>query len=587
MRSRLATVLMTLGWVAMAGRPWTNAQGLPTLESLLREEAVDTAPLPNSAATRLTVPSDDEAGTALELIRQAYEEDYAEAAKSPQMLIDKLLTTAGQVEDATRKYVLLVEAERVAISAGNIQQAIEASTQRSGLFDIDPAECRLKVLLAVAKSDRRDDAVLCRGLLDLVDQSLALDRIDVAEKAVAEALAAAKRTERRERQAATEERKRTGRPAAPSSDETNLVDLVGEKQKELKDHRKWLVEYEEASRILQRQPDDPAANARVGRYRCFVKGEWDDGLAALQAGDSEKLRSVAAEEVRLRAEENPTGQQVLAVAGAWWKAAEAGGVPAREMLAMKRHAVELYEKVLPAIEDPIERALASKRIGAASPGSGDSNRADAEQSPLQKVAGRRGATLKIPSSAILPAPATLSRELVSLLPTEAEVKMFMDHVNLPDGDIYRAKGVFMERIYGGFNPGQWTVIDALYLIELNDRLNVLLGKASVRLPKGSMSGSREGCKTALAAAWLLTSKSEKEFVARRRSLPADALRTRDLDWNIGEREVKEWLMGLGPDYTSTRRKLQAIEYLSQQGAATEGMRKYAEALLKASAGGEP
>jgi hypothetical protein len=76
-------------------------------------------------------------------------------------------------------------------------------------------------------------------------------------------------------------------------------------------------------------------------------------------------------------------------------------------------------------------------------------------------------------------------------------------------------------------------------------------------------------------------------VARRRSLPADALRTRDLDWNIGEREVKEWLMGLGPDYTSTRRKLQAIEYLSQQGAATEGMRKYAEALLKASAGGEP
>jgi hypothetical protein len=117
------------------------------------------------------------------------------------------------------------------------------------------------------------------------------------------------------------------------------------------------------------------------------------------------------------------------------------------------------------------------------------------------------------------------------------------------------------------------------MLELNDKINVLFGRATVKLPNGSMSGSREGCKAALAAAWLLTSKSEKEFVVRARNLPADA-KGRNLDWSINEREAKKWLMGLGPEYATSRRKLQAIEYLMKQGVATDGLRRYAEALSK-------
>lgn len=51
-------------------------------------------------------------------------------------------------------------------------------------------------------------------------------------------------------------------------------------------------------------------------------------------------------------------------------------------------------------------------------------------------------------------------------------------------------------------------------------------------------------------------------------------------------QIKAWLIRLGPEYASAKRKLQAIEHIARQGAATEGMRKYAEALKNAPGGTE-
>jgi len=581
MHCALRAVGALLLWLASHSSP---GQGPATLENLLQEGSASVAPplVDAGQADRLPVPDDEQVAAASDLIRQAYEEDYSETAEGARRrLVAKLLEAVKGVDDPARKYAILLEAQSLAIAAGDLATAIDAADQRVALFAVDAAECRLEVLIAASKSDDRDDSGLCESFLVLVDHALQRRQVEVAERALGEAVLAAKRLDRLEKQAGAEQRRRTGRKPTDKGRAADLLERAIAQQRELKKREKSQGEYEQALEVLRDHPDDPGAHTRVGRHRCFVLGDWPEGLKSLAVCDSEKLKAVAEQEIALAASQPPRPAQMLAVGGSWWKVAEAGGLPATEVLAIKRHAAEFYQQALPGIEDPIERTLASKRIAAANP---------SEEAPTTglkpmgrdkvSVPPRRGTGLKIPSSAIVPAPADLSPQLVQALPTAAEVATILNHVNVPDREVSVARDAFFRRVYGTFAMDQWTIVDALYLIEVNDKINELLGRASATTPEWSMSGSRESCRAALAAAWLLKSKSEQEFVRRVGSLPGD-IKGRNLDRSIGESEAKKWLTNLGPEYATSRRKLQAIEYLVKQGAATEGMRRYAEALAKA------
>jgi hypothetical protein len=569
MRCKMRVVPALLLWLASLP---VLGQGPATLESLLQDgQPVAVPPLVNAdEGKRLPVPHHEAVAAARDLIRQAYEEDYSDTAEAAiRRLVAKLVEAVAGVDDPPRKYALLLEAQGLAIAAADMDTAIDVASQRSTVFEVDAAECRLDVLLAASKDEHRDDNALCELLLALVDQSLQRGQVEVAERALGEAMSAAKRLDKREKQAGAEERRRTGRKATEKGRAAGLLERAVAQQRELKNREKSQGEYEEALEVLRDRPDDAAANTRVGRHRCFVLGEWQDGLRALKAGDAEKLQAVAEQEIALGEAEPPPPAQILAVAASWWKVAEAGGLPVAETQAIKRHAAELYEQALPDVEDPIERTLASKRIAAVNPGA-DAMPKAAKPGRGEKAAAlpRRGAVLKIPCSAILPAPADLSPQLVNSLPTATEVATILNHVNVPDREVSTARDAFFRRVYSNFAMDQWTPVDALYLIEMNDKINELLGRAFVTTPDWSMSGSRESCKAAFAAAWLLKSKSEQEFVRRAGSLPAD-VKGRSFDRCIGESEAKKWLTSLGPEYANSRRKLQAVEYLVKHGAATD------------------
>ena len=581
MGSRFRAAAVLLVGAVWCGRTPSDAQGPAMLEGRLEfAGAQESTPAISPDAKRLPIPPAEAVAAARDLIRQAYEEDYAQASKSSRRLIDKLNQTADGVEDDTRRYALLLEIEQVATDAGDVNAAIAASLRRGQCFDVDSATCRLEVLIAAARHDQRDDLALFGMFVDLADETLATGQIDVAEKAVAEALATTKRVERADRIAAAEERKRSGRTGPIAGKAPALLAEVTDRQRQLRERRKVLKEYELAVETLQQSPQDSRAHAIVGRYQCFIAEQWGDGLRSLLAGDSEVLRTVAGEELRMREEKQPKTEQLLAVAGSWWKVAEASGTAPTDAEAIKRHAAEMYRRALPDISDPIELALASKRVAAVKLNV-DPPVAGANPTGRPLAVRRRGAPLRIPASTLLPAPAELSPELLPLLPTEAEVAALKNHVNVDDRQVRQAKNAYLQRVYAQFPAKAWTTADALYLIELNDSLNGLLGESSVVGPNWSMGGSRQACKAAMASMWLLAATSEQDFVRRMRTLPADA-QGPDLERRIGERETKEWLLQLGPDYTATRRKLQAIQHLIDQGAASEGMRRYGEDLSRAS-----
>jgi len=507
MGSRFRAAAVLLVGAVWCGRTPSDAQGPAMLEGRLEfAGAQESTPAISPDAKRLPIPPAEAVAAARDLIRQAYEEDYAQASKSPRRLIDKLNQTADGVEDDTRRYALLLEIEQVATDAGDVNAAIAASLRRGQCFDVDSATCRLEVLIAAARHDQRDDLALFGMFVDLADETLATGQIDVAEKAVAEALATTKRVERADRIAAAEERKRSGRTGPIAGKAPALLAEVTDRQRQLRERRKVLKEYELAVETLRQSPQDSRAHAIVGRYQCFIAEQWGDGLRSLLAAD------------------------------------------------------------------PIELALASKRVAAVKLNV-DPPVAGANPTGRPLAVRRRGAPLRIPASTLLPAPAELSPELLPLLPTEAEVAALKNHVNVDDRQVRQAKNAYLQRVYAQFPAKAWTTADALYLIELNDSLNGLLGESSVVGPNWSMGGSRQACKAAMASMWLLAATSEQDFVRRMRTLPADA-QGPDLERRIGERETKEWLLQLGPDYTATRRKLQAIQHLIDQGAASEGMRRY-------------
>lgn len=578
MRARVHAIAILLAWTLSSGIRSSEAEGPATLENLLD---VDREPQRKSlvapATVRLPVPSDDDVAAAVDLIRQAYEEEYAEASRSPRRLIDTLTQAVEKVEDVTRRYALLVEAERAAIDAGDVEAAIEAASLRSQQFQVDPAKCRLEVLLSAARNDRRDDAELCRMFVDLADQAMGCGQLDVADKAASEAIAMAKRVERSDRVVAAEQRKRTGRKPTGNGKAPALMEQATDMQRQLKDRRKAMAQYEAALGKLEEHPDDAAANGVVGRYRCFVAGDWRDGLQSLVAGDSESMATVASDEIQMRKEPRRTPERLMAVAGAWWKLADSEGVTSAEAEAIKRHAATMYQEALPDITDPIERALAEKRVAAMKLET-DGFFVQDTDAAWQTPDRRSDASVEVPASVLLPVPADLSLELVPLLPTEAEVETLQNHVDRATRQVENAKEAFLQRVYAEFPVARWTATDAAYLIALNDSLNELLGESTALLPALSMGGSREACKAAMASVWVLESKDEQEFARRIRSLPTDLVQLEQVGWRINERSVREWFKQLGPEYSATRRQLRAIEYLIDQEVASEGMRRYAKEL---------
>jgi hypothetical protein len=87
---------------------------------------------------------------------------------------------------------------------------------------------------------------------------------------------------------------------------------------------------------LRENPDDEKANAVMGRFHCFLAGDWDAGLPLLARGSDTALQRLAREELAAPAK----GSAWLALADGWWDQAEKMiGLNRREG---RRHAVRWY-----------------------------------------------------------------------------------------------------------------------------------------------------------------------------------------------------------------------------------------------------
>jgi hypothetical protein len=321
-----------------------------------------------SAADRLAVPEASKVQAATSLLREAYAEQYAAAArdKDARSLITVLRDGSRASGDASLHYAQLQEAIRLAVEAELYVIADEVLSQKSQVFEAETLAERVLVLrkLATSKEAAQDPASF-ELACDIAEDSLAAESLEDAAAASRVATAIAKNIASAERRDATlRKRQRQQELTEP----TRVGEAYAERAEGLKASVKvaseGMEDYKAALDVLANSPADASANFAVGRYRCFALGQWDAALPYLAKGGTDGLAALAGDEMRLGGEDGVEPEQLFDVAGRWWDLGEESANKADEARAIRRHASDLYAKSFPNLTDPIKKALAVKRAGA-------------------------------------------------------------------------------------------------------------------------------------------------------------------------------------------------------------------------------
>jgi formylglycine-generating enzyme required for sulfatase activity len=293
-------------------------------------------PAPNSEFKRLSVPEGPRVDGALRVAREAYQEEYAQAQTpvARRVLANKILQKGQETkDDPVARFVLLRLARDVALKAEDNALAWQAIDRLAEGYELDPWAMKAEIVVAAARQARKlpEHKVAAEQALTVMHAALDADSCVVAQEMAKLALAEAGKARER--------------------------DLVGQAragQKLAQQAAKSLEQIEAQRAKLKYAPDDPAAHLAVGRYECFMKGDWAKGLGHLAKSGDPAYSTLAADD--LKAPEQDAAR--LKLADAWWDLAQKA--EARERESMLLRAGYWYEQ-LGSIDDALTRTKVENR----------------------------------------------------------------------------------------------------------------------------------------------------------------------------------------------------------------------------------
>jgi hypothetical protein len=290
-------------WTLGAVPPLQKGCGALLIAGLLALLLIDAAAAQPSAETaaeiRAAVPGEAAIKPAVAEIHALFKNEFAKAKKPADKiaLAEKLLAMAGESEAAVERYALLGEVRSLAFAAAQPALMVQAVSALSEAFAVDRLaeltaaveECGGKEWPLAARKE------LVEQITPLVDEAIAAREFKLARRLATVGLAATRKTNQ-------------------SAEGKNFAAQV----KEAAGLEKLAEETGAARKKLALTPDDPAANAAVGKYLCLSLGKWKAGLPHLAKGNDELLRAAAERDLAA-----PTATTELVKAGdAWWAAAE-------------------------------------------------------------------------------------------------------------------------------------------------------------------------------------------------------------------------------------------------------------------------
>ena len=294
--------------------------------------------LADDPAPKASMPDAVALATATKLVDEVHKDDFA-AAKTPGQkaaLSQLLIGSAKDEKDAAARFALLSKAKDIAVTAGDYQTAAAAVDEIGATFSVDALKMKSDAATATAKLARTPDQKkqLVAGASDLADTAIVADRYDVARTAADVELGCAR--------AASD----------PDPVKTALAHV-----QQVRDTEAAFINVRKLLAVLADKPSDPDANLKLGKFTCFMKGDWKSGLPMLASGSDSTLKVLAEKDV---AGATSAGEQIKLGDGWWDVAAKLTGATRNSV---QRHAATWYRMALPSLSG-LTKAKVEQRLAA-------------------------------------------------------------------------------------------------------------------------------------------------------------------------------------------------------------------------------
>lgn len=245
--------------------------GLPALESLRpNPEAMIATP------TSLPVPESSAIAARQKELRELFKVEYAKRNAAGQIaLASKLLEESERAAAAPDlRYVLLTEAVEQATLGGDADRAMYAIDQLATSYGVDAATLKVDTLTQLSRNTQTPELTLTAATrtLELLESLCDRDQYDLAI-----------------RLAKVGEAYKSAGPAFVA-----MAQLQGKRIRLLQ------KEYERLKKSRDALAADSAsgeANLEIGKFLCYQKEDWDQGLRQLAIGSDPALRQLASQEL--------------------------------------------------------------------------------------------------------------------------------------------------------------------------------------------------------------------------------------------------------------------------------------------------
>ncbi|HSZ58758.1 MAG TPA: hypothetical protein VK797_24020 [Tepidisphaeraceae bacterium] len=286
-----------------------------------------------SEDSRQPVPNSSKQSPVLKELKEQYKAEYANREADGQLQLARTFRKEAAIsgEDPVRQFVLLREARELAVNAGDLDEAFGIIDDMAKLFTVDASDMKVTAMAASLDRARVPPGQLVDQYLKIADAALATYDVRMASQAMV-----------------LTKRIVYGSHDAAAIARVHATDLrVHEASRQLEPVAR-------AANYLKDHPDDARANLTVGRFLCFVRGMWTEGLPLLAKGSDKTLADLANKDISHPAD--APGQMQLA--DAWWSLPDSKDTPQKQS---RQRAAYWYEQALPQLNDP-QKTLAQQRI---------------------------------------------------------------------------------------------------------------------------------------------------------------------------------------------------------------------------------
>jgi hypothetical protein len=289
-----------------------------------------------SPAERLPVPNSVAQTKIVNSIRAQYRDDFAKRTAGDQLSLANNFRAQAALagNDPVRQYVLLREAREVATNSGNMDAAFAIIDDTAKLFTVDANELKTTVMANAMDRSLISKDELLGNYLKVCDAAMSKGDVQLANQAII-----------------------LSKEIVSGTRDPAVAQRVRPYDLRLHDARRELTTVIAAANKLKVNPEDAESNLVVGRYICFVQGNWEGGLQLLTHVADTRLRDLATKDL-----DGPPSPSAMAdLADAWWDWPDSKQTPQRSS---RLRAAHWYEKAISGLSGE-KKTLAEKRIAEA------------------------------------------------------------------------------------------------------------------------------------------------------------------------------------------------------------------------------